>query len=319
MTEAQVNRVAITLVGDSHQRDVETACDDAAGGGDGQQTQGGEEFEAKTVGEAEVAESAEPEFGDITEADREDWGQALARMKAEEDDTDFRDWDVEVAPGVFDGEPLSRVEFYIAMVDPHRENTAEEYCDFCGSDDRVHGYLLPRGNIGSLCCDECYRRLLAEHEIQGWHRIAELRAYADSVSARATAEIARIREESASALSPKPDVDNATFLSQDDAEFFKELQAMEYGESLEKRVELGRWSGMVALWGYSKDHDEEGLALLAETGEEIDFYSEPDLDRLLCRVGSMGCYYLVYSQTAWKEVPALCGNFAQVYEKWGCE
>jgi len=56
---------------------------------------------------------------------------------------------------------------------------------------------------------------------------AELRAYADGVFARADTEIAKIREELASAPPPKPDAGNAKVLGQGDLSFLDELDSME--------------------------------------------------------------------------------------------
>ena len=84
------------------------------------------------------------------------------------------------------------------------------------------------------------------------------------------------------------------------------------------RIELGAWHGLKAYWGYSKGYDCEGLTVCDGNGEEIGFYSDGDLDLLLYRFGSMGCYYLIFRGDAWKAVPDLCGNFSRLYQRWGC-
>lgn len=92
----------------------------------------------------------------------------------------------------------------------------------------------------------------------------------------------------------------------------------EDGSGASGLIHLGTWHDLEAWWGYSEEHDEDGLLLRDQGGEEVGFYSDGDLDRLLCRVGSMGCCYLVYSGKAWETIPALCGDFAKSYERWGC-
>lgn len=90
------------------------------------------------------------------------------------------------------------------------------------------------------------------------------------------------------------------------------------GRESHDRIELGSWHDLKACWGYSKDHDAEGLMLCDQDGDDIDFYSEGDLDGVLCRVGSMGCYHLIFSVAAWETVPALTGDFCRLYQRWGC-
>ncbi len=82
-------------------------------------------------------------------------------------------------------------------------------------------------------------------------------------------------------------------------------------------VELGTWNGIRATWGHNEDYDEEGLTISYPDGDH-DFYTPDDLARFVCRVGSLGCWYLIYSGTAWQTIPALCGEFGDVYERWGC-
>ena len=84
------------------------------------------------------------------------------------------------------------------------------------------------------------------------------------------------------------------------------------------RIELGSWHDLKACWGFIEVHDQEGLMLCDQEGEEIGFYSESDLDRMLSRVGSMGCYFLIFSTEEWQTIPALSGDFAKLYETWGC-
>ena len=67
----------------------------------------------------------------------------------------------------------------------------------------------------------------------------------------------------------------------------------EADDSAKKRICLGQWQGMQAFWGYSEEYEEDGLSLCAN-GEETGWYSEDDLIGLLYRVGSMGCYYLIF-------------------------
>jgi hypothetical protein len=83
-------------------------------------------------------------------------------------------------------------------------------------------------------------------------------------------------------------------------------------------IELGRWQGMTAYWGYNEDYDEEGL-LLIEKERELGFYSGGEgLLALLYRVGSMGCYYLIFRGNKWESIPMLSGELSKVYEQWGC-
>lgn len=84
-----------------------------------------------------------------------------------------------------------------------------------------------------------------------------------------------------------------------------------------KPTELGAWNGIRAAWGYSEDYDEEGLTISYPDGDD-DFYGPDDLYGLLYRVGSLGCWHLLFSGTVWESIPALCGEFGTAYERWGC-
>lgn len=84
------------------------------------------------------------------------------------------------------------------------------------------------------------------------------------------------------------------------------------------RVVLGRWHDMTAYWGYNDEYDEVGLTLCDEDGEELYYYPDDieELATMLCNIGSMGCYYLIYKEDNWKQIPILSGEFLHIYERW---